>query len=353
MFRNIQWLRAVAALLVVGHHALPRYRAMGGPDLAPLKLLEFAFFGVDLFFVVSGFVMMHLVDGVPPTARNVRAFLARRAARIYGWYLPCALFALALIVAYEPASELARIDVPRSLALATIDMKTLILPVSWSLTHELYFYALMALAWVAAPRRLEPVLWTTGALLAALLWRYPFSEDSLAAFLASPFLLEFLAGALLYRHRGRLGAWPLLLACAALGTLLFWGGMQANAGSQAVRAWTFAPAAAAFVALLVGLEGSGRFVAGRVAVALGDASYSIYLLHLTAIWLVFYWGIGRTVRAAGLPVTLAVLVLLGVVFLAGCVLLHRWLEMPLYRRLCRWWQVPRATPPLAAKPAGA
>ena len=72
--------------------------------------------------------MMHLVDGVPPTAANVRGFLARRAARIYGWYLPCALFALALIAAYEPVSELARIDVPRALLLASVHMPSLILP---------------------------------------------------------------------------------------------------------------------------------------------------------------------------------------------------------------------------------
>ena len=56
-------------------------------------------------------------------------------------------------------------------------------------------------------------------------------------------------------------------------------------------------------------------------------------------------------KAAGLPVALVVLTALGGLFLAACVALHRYAEMPLYRRLCRWLQVPRTAAPLAARPA--
>jgi len=70
MIRNIQLVRAWGACLVVLHHLKPHYEAIAGRDAPLAAFMAWSFAGVDLFFVVSGFIMMQVIDGRPATRRR-------------------------------------------------------------------------------------------------------------------------------------------------------------------------------------------------------------------------------------------------------------------------------------------
>ncbi|MEG6190177.1 acyltransferase family protein, partial [Enterobacter roggenkampii] len=57
MFRNIQAMRAIAAILVVLYHFAPHFSIATGSNIPNLLFSKWAFFGVDIFFVISGFVI--------------------------------------------------------------------------------------------------------------------------------------------------------------------------------------------------------------------------------------------------------------------------------------------------------
>lgn len=78
MFKNIQMLRALAAFMVFCFHAAPQYQAMGGGWKGFERLSGIGFAGVDIFFVISGFVAALTTLNRDRTASNAGEFLRRR-----------------------------------------------------------------------------------------------------------------------------------------------------------------------------------------------------------------------------------------------------------------------------------
>jgi peptidoglycan/LPS O-acetylase OafA/YrhL len=285
----------LAAVLVALRHApfaLPETiagltaKAWLAPVVAPLVV------GVDLFFVISGVVMAAAIDGArPPSAGH---FLLKRALRIYPLYglallimLPSALTGVGL--AARP------IDAGRFLLnLSLLPQADLIVTQGWTLTHELLFYGVVAGALAFGWRRWLPTMVAALALVA--LAQVATGTRLAHGYLMSCFLLEFLAGLLLYRIRGRLaarlggglgGGWGALLCglavggfCVVAGTI----GAAPDTLAEPVRVALFGGVAALMVAGALGLEGGGLpfqvpALLRRVALRLGDTSYSIYLFH--------------------------------------------------------------------------
>ena len=135
--RTIQMARGVAANLVVFSHLFfveSKYTAAG--VLPAFTLYGIA--GVDLFFVLSGFIM------VAVAGRDIGPieFLWRRATRVYPtyWLISLAVLAVAIVA---PAIVNSSIQVPISLwrSFLLIPDRTLpLLAVGWTLVHEMYFY---------------------------------------------------------------------------------------------------------------------------------------------------------------------------------------------------------------------
>jgi hypothetical protein len=76
-------LRALAAILVVFHHTTEHYSRMGGTNPVLLFVGRFGFTGVDIFFVISGYVIAHTTRSIAGTATNIADFFERRFFRIY------------------------------------------------------------------------------------------------------------------------------------------------------------------------------------------------------------------------------------------------------------------------------
>lgn len=279
--RSVQALRAVAALSVLAFHIgqwMPSPKAIGSA-------------GVDLFFVISGFVLWLAVSRKD---QGPAAFLRDRAVRILPlyWLATAAVVALVLIdPANLPTIQLTWPHLAASFALIPHNDPAgdpfPILPVGWSLTYEAVFYVLVAVSlWFDPARRF-------GALASGLIgvWLLGYVVYPLGPLFANPLMLEFLAGAVIARLylTGRLPGFWISLGLGVLGLGLL--ALQANAVRDPGywRALAWGGPCAAIVASAVGLEAAGRWRdLGKISV-LGDASFSLYLWHWPIVWLVGRW----------------------------------------------------------------
>jgi peptidoglycan/LPS O-acetylase OafA/YrhL len=297
---NIQFLRFVAAMLVVVYHGSSHLRSTGldqGVFFALSEAVGFA--GVDIFFVISGFIMAYTTPAASGTAQGI-GFAKRRVARIYSGYWPFYLLALALF-AWTGGNHLAQSDLLRSAILWPAN--DLLIPVSWTLIFEMYFYLLFTLLIFFTSAQRARVLWAM--LLAVLAWslysqfvRQAYAPGQLETislaeyYMLSPYMAQFLGGSLLAHWlaknpRGQ--SWSFLIA----GCLLFlaggwinnhWFGGNIEQGYHVFyRVLIFGSAALLIMAGTVRLENEGRQAVMGFSLAAGGASYAIYLSH--TLWL--------------------------------------------------------------------
>jgi peptidoglycan/LPS O-acetylase OafA/YrhL/glycosyltransferase involved in cell wall biosynthesis len=267
---GLQLMRALACLAVVVYHAAEMWRTRlspGGTVVWPLGAA-----GVDVFFVISGFVMVLSAS----RRANWRAFLRARLRRIVPLYWLCSLAKMGGLFAAGDTARLGLSYCLRSLLFLPVhDAAGLlkpVLPVGWTLSFEMLFYGLCAVALGAG---MAPAVFVPPVLLALSL--VPHGGSALGE-LASPIVLEFVYGmalAVLWR-RGWLGAvWhgPVLLAASIACLVLM---PQVLPG---VRFLDWGVPAALAVGGMVCLEPILAPHIPRFLRALGDASYAIYLTH--------------------------------------------------------------------------
>ncbi len=350
MLINIQLLRFLAAMLVVVYHTSHR---IPGLDDATHGLFyigqAIGFAGVDIFFVISGFIMAFTTMGSQGAADSSR-FARRRLARIYSGYWP--FFALAwLVFSWTRPGHVQESDLLTSFLLWPEPLNQVLLEVTWTLSFELYFYLLFSvLVWLAPHHRRLPIcLSMTGIFLGLALYRHfvlgsfgpvklysmPFFEH----FLASPFLVEFFAGAVLAYLLDRWprgSAWPWLLGGSALfllsGLINLWvfDGKIEQGYFVVPRVLWFGSAAVMLVAGLVRLEHRGHQASRTFSVRAGGASYAIYLSHVPLLGLAAKLGFGTLL--AGLPaglVSLGWIALMAVIAVLS-ILHYEKLERPLH-----------------------
>lgn len=274
MIHNVQALRGLAAFLVVVAHV---------GDVFGIKAFGFGVGGVDVFFVISGFVMAHCAANRPTGAAE---FMARRIARIAPlyWLLTLALFVSVLIApGLAKGTDASFVDLTRSLLFIPFEkpsgaMQPLLF-VGWTLNYEMAFYALFALTAAISPKGRGPV--TCAVLLAAIVAIGLMVKPGAAVigFYTDPIVLEFALGIGLAYAFQRGYVLPVPIAAAVL-----LAGFVALAVCPAMspdgeRLLTAGLPAVAIVAAALSLERRGLAARNGVVVALGDASYSLYLSH--------------------------------------------------------------------------
>lgn len=281
-YRLIQVLRAVAAEMVVLRHATTLLH-LRNPARFSIWLNGTA--GVDIFFVISGFVMMISTTPLLGSKRPARTFFARRLERIGPMYwLACTAKLLALLA----VPTLAVVGLGRWWHVlasylffpsrSPISAYSSILAVGWTLIFEMFFYILFAI--VLATRL--PRLATLAPLLILLgfAWTIPFvARHGTIHFYANTMQFEFLFGMLLgacipWVRRIRASI-AILLAIAGFLPLLLW-------HPETIILWggiIWGVPAFAVVAAAIALETPFGVRTPRWLLEIGDASYSIYLVH--------------------------------------------------------------------------
>ncbi len=350
---SVQALRAVAALLVVWAHSIDAAEYFATPRQSHFFYWgNFGASGMDIFFVISGFIVS-LVAARAATQRRsqprhtARHFLRRRITRIFPLY-----WILTLAVILE--GELGRYKIhwhsvpwlPTILLLPSFHpfIAQPLLWLGWSLVFELYFYLVLTafLAWT--PRLVIRntavflcVMVAVGALVGI--------HRPLLILWMNPMILEFVFGCMvgmLFARRAdsmtKAGRWIAAIGALLLAATIFIGYGQASEAKYILAGqdcWLRVTVWGVPSALLVGgaifWNPALRSLPARLLVFLGDASYSTYLCTIPARSVVeHYWRIfGRFGADTD--------VFLGAMFctLVG-VLCYLFVERPLMRFFHNW-----------------
>ncbi|MDB5310236.1 MAG: acyltransferase 3 [Gemmataceae bacterium] len=289
-FHNLQALRGVACLLVVGVHLLKLEASFGFQTLGFREVRWFGFAGVDLFFVLSGFIIASTNRQHLGRPGALPGYLFRRFWRIYPTYWAALVFAAALAglvfgrAVYDPWGTG---DWVGWLVLAPIDTPNAFVGQAWTLSYEVMFYLAFGALLLVPPRWAAGALCCWGVVVVAGLFG-PVRTGP-AGLPLSPFVLEFLGGCLVAWLIGRgVRGYPrpalaLGLGYAAVGvvwtTAVVSGAYPDAMASQRLRVLVFGPAAILIVYGMAAAEGRWpRRVPGWL-LRTGDASFSLYLLH--------------------------------------------------------------------------
>jgi exopolysaccharide production protein ExoZ len=152
----IQALRGVAVLAVVAFHSMVVERKYSDGDSLLPDWLRFGESGVDLFFVISGFVMVTVTRGRFGRIREVTRFVWSRITRIYPTYWFYFLLTLSVLMVkpnWVNTSLGGQSNLLASFLLLPTDGLPLVM-VAWSLIHELWFYLVFAVLLLFSERTL-------------------------------------------------------------------------------------------------------------------------------------------------------------------------------------------------------
>lgn len=174
-----------------------------------------------------------------------------------------------------------------SIFLTEIRLDKLVLGVSWTLTYELYFYALFSTVFLLSPAHFRIAAWAYAGSILAFSVLSPDGDWGLAlTFIFSPYVLEFFLGCFLATHwlRGRRTIKPSLLWLAAIAPFVAAAALlDVTPSNQLGRFVTFGVGSGALILALLNTALYAKTRVGQALTHLGNASYTLYLSHLIFI----------------------------------------------------------------------
>ncbi|MGB8010092.1 MAG: acyltransferase [Terriglobales bacterium] len=332
---EIDGLRALAALSVFAHHAFG--------FAAILRITSAGWIGVDLFFVISGYLITTILLGMRDAPHYFKTFYMRRTLRIFPPYYAFFLLCCGLSIILVRFAGYPQLSAKLWLAFALYGTSLVVvrpwyfgavsrllppvraIEVTWSLSIEELFYLLWAPAVRFLSRRQLRLLVIGVILLAPLIRWYVHTPGERTEYFFFPARMDTLAfGALLalFKDRIRLSpvsGWIVGLGLAASACLLFLIHDPERNAFFAVFGYTTIAVSMALVLAYVLVRAATdspvcRILRSSLLVKLGTISYMFYLLHLFVIFvvrqifanvLVRHWALNRTLQvSASLAVTI-------------------------------------------------
>jgi peptidoglycan/LPS O-acetylase OafA/YrhL len=305
-------LRGVAIILVMLHH-FTYYRPTAGVDLLIGSVLLFGWSGVDLFFVLSGFLITGILLDTRDSKRYFQTFYARRTLRIFPLYYLVLFIALVVLPKFPAVNAVVAgpIDLPpqwpywlylTNFAIADRGWVHGWVDVAWSLAIEEHFYLLWPLVvWLCPPR-------VVAALCAVIILAEPAArtfartsfDEGLPIYVLTWFRVDGLAVGALLAVAQRRGLLPLLdrwapiaviagvagiVVCAIMGGhTWYWNRWMQQYGYSLI-----AITAGAMLVSAINRPADSlwsRMMRAGWLRAFGKYSYALYLIHLPVMRLV-------------------------------------------------------------------
>lgn len=275
-FESVQSLRGIAALFVLMQH---------------ICFIERGSFGVDLFFLISGFMMMY------STERSTEHFLKKRAIRIIPLYAFMTIISYAVLLVMPGLFEqttASPVYLIKSLLFIPFSMGGVTQPllrVGWTVNYEVLFYLLFFLSMKISVKYRALICSALLGVLVLIGIRVPVGVEPLS-FWTDSILLEFVAGMALFyalrflyeKHeagtytgkKNLLQAGIMLGICGLLFAYEWWSYESPVLGAlpRVVR-WGIPSVCILILTFVAGL----RIHMPKILVSLGNMSYSVYLLH--------------------------------------------------------------------------
>jgi exopolysaccharide production protein ExoZ len=287
-FDSLQAMRGIAALAVVYFHIwVIASRFLNVTYQAPLA--EMGNLGVDFFFVLSGFILTWVHYGDFGKSSQLLSYIVKRVVRIYPllWILlSVKIAALIFLPNLSPVYKLDKDSILASYLL--MPAGTYVIDVQWTLVYEAIFYLLLGVGLLCGKK---PALMIAGAWIFAICAaKVTATQDAFGIYaqhLLSSRNLQFLAGAftaVLLRK----SFFPKNVALCALGVgfAVTIAGMVL--GLREPVAWAFV--FSSIVAAGASLDAIQFWKVPSLAVLLGNASYSIYMVHTSVQMLLVLKG---------------------------------------------------------------
>jgi exopolysaccharide production protein ExoZ len=308
---------------------------------------------IDIFFLISGFVMVVTTTRKDMTPVEFFRLRIVRVVPLY-WLATIAMIAIAMIESVVSGhsftdmryslSEIAKslLFVPYEAIPGVPGNVWPIVQQGWTLNYEMFFYALFALS-LAVPRRVRPpgLVMTLGSLVVIGRLYGPFASPLMAVY-TNAVLLELVAGMILayaWLHNGSRAWSPLSLILIAIALGFY---------AMGSRHLGLVNMAGAFILFAGCLHPKICAIQNRPLMELGNASYSIYLIHQFALE-ALAWAWLRVFPLATWASSAFFMTLALILCAVSGLICYRFIERPLTSRLLEFVKfshsVGRAEPP--------
>jgi exopolysaccharide production protein ExoZ len=362
-YTGIQALRFVAAMLVVLAHSTAMVNERMHLDMFKWRA---GWSGVDIFFVISGFVMAISSGGLMQRVNGWKIFITRRLIRIVPLYWVATTIKIVAILVLPSLALDSPLELWNTIAsylfIPTFDDKSLLaaplLKVGWTLNYEMLFYAIFTMALLLGKSPLKFTATIFALAVAINIFSTP-SVPFLYGFL-EPILMEFVMGMLVaklcmrvntinavlniearhgaknfidkfiqYISTTKVGAIIGAIAVLASFTIMF------NCAEQPMWwRWAYWGLPSMVIVTVVALsEPALRKVIPKLLATLGDSSYSLYLFHTFTVPLLGTLMIKMKLMQPTLALTACI-----VISPLVCLAIYAWFELPMTTRLKKWAQ---------------
>lgn len=336
----IQLLRGVASLLVVFFHVSSNYADSFNRHFLG-NIFAFGGSGVDIFFVLSGFIITYTSINKIGTPGAIGIFTRRRFVRIFPTYWIIISFFL-IMQALLPQFYKSHFDFSFLNLLKTfllLPQHEMVNGVSWSLTNELFFYLLFILAFLLPSKRVVFIcllLYSTFLLVSGAGNYFSEKGNPYLSLITSPLNIEFFFGvivALIFARVNKNLAVPFLILGIGLfitGATLFNFNIVLFKNSFN-RVVLFGIPSFFIILAVVVLEKYRNINVHGILLKLGDASYSLYLLHLP-----FVAAAVKLIAKSGIDNNIVIHFLLLLVIAGLCgmsILFFKHIERPVIKKI--------------------
>jgi len=356
VIRNVQFLRFIAAAMVVfAHYPLFAVTELG----ANPSLLKLGGFGVDIFFVISGFIMLLILYPTSTSNTNTPAmswsqFIKKRIYRVWPLYFvgTALVFIVASIINGSSISN--DVEISRAYNSSKADIFLVlqsltfshafiapVLDVGWTLQFEFAFYITIALSLAIGIRKCDSLILAfslilfASSLAAASMTKYGVTSDHAALrplmIMANPMMVEFLIGMLLYRiirNEILLGKKiSIVIFLATIPSFIASEIQDVFAGFGGAYHRSLIWGAFAFLLVWSAISLEKHLSTPRILDILGNSSYSLYIVH----WMLLPW-ISYIVSTSGMLNSINLIVLLALNLLicqAAAMLTYKYVELPI------------------------
>lgn len=348
--RPLTGLRFIAAFWLLLYFFIPR---SGLPEGAVPEVIAHGYLGVDLFFVLSGFVLAHVYGPQVLAGRfHYGSFLWARLARVYPLHLACLLMMVGI---WAAGTLVGASFAPEAFDLSHIPAHLLLMQAwgvvnadgwnfpSWSISAEWFAYlAFPVLFGAVATLRARPAL-AAGVTLALFALMFLVMASAFALVLtkmtwqggALRIIPAFMAGVAMWQL-GRTVTLPAWVAPAGLVLAVAWLVLGAEAGFSDALLWYALPLIV-FCLAETSKQARGGLIANRTWVWLGEISFAVYMVHLP-VDVVYFQFVERVLGHASGEMAALHIVAATIATIVAAAVLHHALERP-----ARDWM--RAHPP--------
>lgn len=341
VIKNIQGLRGIAVLLVLLVHVGLVEKKYSLHPILP-EWVQFGMSGVDIFFVISGFIMMSISMSKRKDIENAFKFIYSRIIRIYPLYWFYTVLILAVAFMYPEwvnSSSSVESNIFKSFLLLPQDT-TPLLQVGWTLIHEMYFYIgfFILLLFLRSNKAIVFSVIVWGATVVVLDYIFEFTNP-LAKIIIHPLTLEFIGGVLIAYLFSKMSTklsvltWQIVFMVSFSLLLINYLQFRDYYEVDPFRWWRVLlfgfPSMVLIYASLI-LEKRGK-IFPKWLNGIGDRSYTIYLAHILVlnavgkVWQLFAF------ESTGMSV-LFIVVLIGATLIYGKYA-YEFVEVPMMKKM--------------------